>query len=350
MIVDDSAFMRKVISDIVNRSDRLEVIGTARNGKDGLKKIRELRPDVITLDVEMPEMDGLETLEKVMQDHSIPVVMLSSTTKDGAAVTVEALRRGAVDFIAKTSGAISLDIHTIEKEIQTKLVRAAQVNVDHQLVQKQSGNDLAKTPTLQPSFRHKQSLICIGVSTGGPKALQQLIMGFPKVLHAPVVIVQHMPAHFTKSLAERLNELADVEVREARHGEIIRNGVVYIAPGDYHLRVRKIGRVLALETDQSEPDRGHRPSVNRLFESVAAIKNINKIAVILTGMGSDGTEGAKKMKKADPSSVIIAESIETALIYGMPKSIAEQVDGHHIRRLDEMASTLVHLVENRGGR
>ncbi|MFC0014368.1 MULTISPECIES: chemotaxis response regulator protein-glutamate methylesterase [Allobacillus] len=344
LIVDDSAFMRKVISDIVQQSEQLEVIGTARDGIDGLAKLKQLKPDVVTLDVEMPKMNGLETLKRIMEIHPMPVVMLSSTTKVGAKETVEALRIGAVDFISKPSGAISLDIHKIATEITKKIIQAAETSDTQQHQQLGNMFDINSNEFI-PRFPHKQTIVCIGVSTGGPKALQHVISQLPGNFRAPVVIVQHMPARFTKSLAERLDELSSVKVREATNGEILRNGVVYIAPGDFHLQLKQLNRSLAIDINKEEPEKGHRPSVNKLFTSVSRLRNINKIAVILTGMGNDGTDGAKELIRVDSNSVVIAESQETALIYGMPKSIVENISGCLIRRLDEIASTLVELVD-----
>ncbi|MBU6081055.1 MULTISPECIES: protein-glutamate methylesterase/protein-glutamine glutaminase [Allobacillus] len=343
LIVDDSAFMRKMISDIVQQSERLEVVGTARDGVDGLKKLKDLKPDVVTLDVEMPKMNGLETLERIMKSHPMPVVMLSSTTKSGAKETIEALRIGAIDFISKPSGPISLDIHKVASEITEKIIQAAETSSGQQYQHLRKKFDINNNEHIPP-FIHKQTVVCIGVSTGGPKALQQVITQLPNDFHAPVVIVQHMPAKFTKSLAERLDELSAVKVKEAIPGEILRNGVVYIAPGDYHLQLKQLNRSLVIDINREEPEKGHRPSVNKLFSSVATLKNTNKLAVVLTGMGTDGTDGAMELKQLDTRSIIIAESQETALIYGMPKSIVEHINGCLIRRLDEITSTLVELV------
>ncbi|MFC3882553.1 chemotaxis response regulator protein-glutamate methylesterase [Bacillus songklensis] len=334
LIVDDSAFMRKLIMDFLEEDDRIQVIGTARNGQDALKKIEELHPDVVTLDVEMPVMNGLETLKRIMKTNPIPVVMLSSTTYGGAYNTVLAMQYGAVDFIAKPSGAISLDLHKVKEQLVKKVVLASKANLhafrmDESLSFSQTTSFLSDKNSsieLYPSSDNRvipvkvaKSIVCIGTSTGGPKALQEVLTHLPKGLGAPILIVQHMPPGFTKSLASRLNSLSDLNVKEAEDGEIFQRDTAYIAPGGYHLTVRKMGTALTAHLNESEPRKGHRPSVDVLFESISQLKDYKKIAVILTGMGADGTEGLKTLKSVG-NTVAIAESEETSIVYGMPKS------------------------------
>ncbi|MDQ0350641.1 two-component system chemotaxis response regulator CheB [Alkalibacillus filiformis] len=343
LVIDDSAFMRKVISDIINQDKYLEVIGTARNGEDGLKKVKQLNPDVITLDIEMPVMDGLTALKLIMEEQPTPVIMLSSLTYEGANSTITALQHGAIDFINKTSGPISLDLNTVSEDICTKVKQAATANINRTNSPKEDHHNYTEVKTQQ--FKHNETIVAIGVSTGGPKALQQVLSQLPKEIDVPIVIVQHMPAKFTKSLAERLDRLSDINVKEVQNGELLKNGYAYIAPGDYHLQVKQIGRSLAAVVEQSEPINGHRPSVNRLFESVAELKSYNKVGVVLTGMGSDGTAGAKVLREKDPSTYLIAESYQTAVIYGMPKSLAENVNPNLIKPIHQVADALIELVE-----
>jgi len=338
IVIDDSAFMRKVISDILMSDPRLDVIATARHGQDGLKKIKTLNPDVVTLDVEMPIMDGLTTLQHIMADHPVPVVMLSSGTNEGATKTVQAIAMGAVDFIAKTSGPISLDIHNIKDEIITKVLTASKAKVSKQtLTNKRVLND-----TWQRI--HPKTVIAIGTSTGGPRALQYILSRLPKDFPAALLIVQHMPAGFTKSLADRLNDHANIKVKEARHGEIIQSGTAYIAPGGFHMTVQKVGTTEVIKLTEDQPLHGHRPSVDALFNSIATLKQLNKIAVILTGMGKDGAQGIKRIKKLDRQSMIIAESKETAIVNGMPTAAVNTQCVNKVVSLHHISDTLIHLV------
>ncbi|MFS0751826.1 protein-glutamate methylesterase/protein-glutamine glutaminase [Oceanobacillus sp. 1P07AA] len=321
IVIDDSAFMRRVISDILDSDPRIEVVAVARNGEDGLNKVKQLSPDVVTLDVHMPKMNGMQALQRIMDEHPIPVVMLSSVTKVGADKTIQAISSGAVDFIMKPSGSISLDIRDVEEEIRKKVILASTVKVkptQNTLEEKvQSSMIIAKKDREE---RHRRSIISIGTSTGGPKALQKVLTELPKDIQAPIVIVQHMPPGFTKSLADRLDSICAISVKEAVHGEILQTGIAYIAPGGFHMKVESVGMSLAVSLDKSPPLKGHRPSVNILFSSLQHIKNYNKITCILTGMGNDGTDGLQQLRLHDTSTISLAESIETAIVYGMPKA------------------------------
>lgn len=329
LVVDDSAFMRKVISDIINSSPDMEVIDKARNGNDALHKIKKLNPDVVTLDVEMPGMDGLSALEKIMQDNPVPVVMLSSLTSKGAEQTMKALQLGAVDFIAKPSGQISLDIEQVKDDIIRKIQIAAgtrkklqNFNVIPQVSHRTEESHQSKTINLE---RPLKNLVLIGTSTGGPKALHQVIPKFPADINAGILIVQHMPPGFTKSLAERLDSISKIKVKEAEHGEKIITGCAYIAPGDFHMTVirKQIEgqRHLVVNLDKSNPRGGHRPSVNVMLESVAEQFWAHMVCVIMTGMGNDGATGLARVK--DKSGAAIAEHQSTCIVYGMPKAAVE---------------------------
>ncbi|QJX75820.1 protein-glutamate methylesterase/protein-glutamine glutaminase [Priestia megaterium] len=315
LIVDDSAFMRKLIGDFLACDSRFHVVGTARNGEEGLKKALELSPDIVTLDIEMPKMNGLDMLKQLMRVKPLPVVMLSSTTIEGAENTLAAMQYGAVDFVAKPSGAISLDLHKVKDELISKLLLASKANISsssHQHVRNSSVYNL-------PMGTKVNKMICIGTSTGGPRALQEVLSTVSKDISAPIFIVQHMPPNFTKSLALRLNQLADIEVKEAKDNEIVRSGCAYIAPGGFHMTVVEKKGQLSICLDTSSPVKGHRPSVDRLFQSISKISGYQKLAIVLTGMGADGTEGVIDLKK-NKDALILAESEETAVIYGMPKS------------------------------
>lgn len=330
VVVDDSALMRRIISDILQSDPGVQVVATARNGKDALEVLKHHQADVVTLDIEMPELNGLETLPLILKLYKLPVIMLSSLTTHGAEQTITALELGAFDFIAKPSGSISLDLGKVSTELLNKVKAAA-------LHKKRVSNTFefpAKTmkptpvpvkahvlPTFSATTGKLKSIIAIGTSTGGPRALQTVLTGLPANLDAAVVVVQHMPPGFTKSLANRLNQLCSVRVHEAVEGQELEPGHVYLAPGDYHMQVVRSGNRFFTRLDQSPPTGGHRPAVNHLFRSVAELRGIPLQAVILTGMGNDGAEGLTLIKKAGGKT--IAEAKETCIVYGMPKAAAE---------------------------
>ncbi|SFM31941.1 two-component system, chemotaxis family, response regulator CheB [Gracilibacillus orientalis] len=342
LVVDDSAFMRKMISDIIHSSAYLEVIATARNGNDALKKVMELKPDVITLDVEMPLMDGISTLKEVMKMAPTPVVMVSSLTKSGADKTIEAMSYGAVDFIAKPSGSISLNIKDIESEIVQKVEHASRANYKLSI----NTSPSIKKKDYKP-ISSNRPIIAIGSSTGGPRALQQVITKLPIGFQSPVVIVQHMPKGFTKSLAERLDKLSNVTVKEVEDGDLIENGKVYIAPGGNQFRVKEINSQLYAEVKQEQPVNGHQPSVDVLFESVAHVQNCHPLAVMLTGMGSDGSKGMLHLKKRHPRTIAISQSKETCVVYGMPQAAEKTSLVDYVEDIDNVSDVLVQKIQKK---
>ncbi|KGR73912.1 protein-glutamate methylesterase/protein-glutamine glutaminase [Ureibacillus sinduriensis] len=362
LVVDDSAFMRKLISDFFVGNTKVEVVGTARNGKDAIKKIQSLMPDVVTMDVEMPELNGLDALKEIMRESPVPVIMLSSTTLQGAENALKAMEYGAVDFVAKPSGTISLDLHKIKAELVQKVEHAAHVSVtklqktnftpapipknqdirfvnnpitqvapivNKDVLKKNGWNQLAK------------KIVLIGTSTGGPRALQEVITKLPSNIKAPILIVQHMPAGFTKSLSDRLNQLSQVKVKEAEDGDLLQNGVAYVAPGGKHLKLVKRASSYQVVLDQTEPPRsGHRPSVDVMFESVSKITDMDKVAVIMTGMGSDGSKGLMQLKQ-NGNVMAIAESEKTCIVYGMPKAAVETQLVNEIVDVDNIAEAIM---------
>ncbi|MEK4698896.1 chemotaxis response regulator protein-glutamate methylesterase [Solibacillus sp. FSL R7-0668] len=368
LVVDDSAFMRKLISDFFTDHLQIEVVGSARNGKDAIKKIQQLNPDVVTMDVEMPEMNGLEALKEIMIKCPVPVVMLSSTTQQGTENTLTAMEYGAVDFVAKPSGTISLDLHKIQDELVHKAVEAASVpiaklkkpmSISTSITSnKQKTPAKTATPTSTivspkpaPIFKkptdkvdwnkHAKKIILIGTSTGGPRALQEVITKIPADVDAPILIVQHMPAGFTKSLATRLDQLSQIHVKEAEQGDILQKGTAYIAPGGYHLKLRKVGSTFAIALDQVEPPRsGHRPSVDVMFEDVSQYSEFDKVAVIMTGMGYDGSKGLVALKKTG-NVIAIAESADTCIVYGMPKAAVETQLVDEVADVDDIAQSIM---------
>ncbi|CAH0346171.1 chemotaxis response regulator protein-glutamate methylesterase [Bacillus sp. CECT 9360] len=354
LIVEDSAFMRKLITEFLSEEDRIEVIGTARNGEEALKKIEEHKPDVITLDVEMPVMNGLEALKIIMEKFPTPVIMLSSTTREGTDSTFTAMNMGAFDFVAKPSGSISLDLHKIKQVLIEKIIAASKIsvhrlqksyiNVENSVSDRNIYSKIEAETKKSNNFKNwnssKKKLIVIGTSTGGPRALQAVLTRLPGNLDAPVLIVQHMPAGFTKSLADRLNGLSAITVKEAEEGEVLHIGTAYIAPGGYHLKVKKIGMNLAVSLDKSEPRGGHRPSVDVLFESVSEFPEFNKVAVVMTGMGSDGSKGLIQLKNKGEVKAI-AESQETSIVFGMPKAAIATSLVDSVEDIDKIAKAIV---------
>lgn len=357
LVVDDSAFMRKLISDFLSEDPRIEVIGTARNGEDGIKKLAELNPDVVTMDIEMPVLNGLDALKHIMKNQPVPIVMLSSTTKQGADNTLAAIQYGAIDFIAKPSGAISLDLHKIKEELIKKVISASNVSTkqliklstDRILTIKHDDSyskmELEKSSSLinRKEKNKMNKLVCIGTSTGGPRALQTVLTKLPANIDAGLLIVQHMPAGFTKSLAVRLNSLCDIQVKEAEDGEIVQKGTAYIAPGGYHLKIKQMSKDLVIQLDQSEARNGHRPAVDVMFESISEVKDYIKVAVIMTGMGSDGSKGLMELKK-NGNVKAIAESKETSIVYGMPKAAIETRLIDEIQDVDNIARSIMKYV------
>lgn len=370
LVVDDSAFMRKVISDMITDDASLEVIGTARDGIDALEKVARLRPDVVTLDVEMPRKNGLETLRDLMQSHPVPVVMLSSMTQSGAQATMEALALGAIDFIPKPSGPISLDIEKVQDELIRKIKAAALARI--QLVERVK--DQPTLPKARPTPRQAvpreaslgqlvidipkkakaprpprplvdvrplrpDTIIAIGSSTGGPRALETVISGFPPDLSAGVLVVQHMPAGFTRSMAERLDQICSIQVKEAEDGDRISAGVVYIAPGDYHMVVSSDG---IIRLNQAPPVNYVRPSVDVTLLSLPAVYSNQLVGVILTGMGKDGAAGMAKIKAQ--GGVTIVQDERTSVIYSMPRAVVENGDADYILPLDRIGDAAVQAV------
>jgi two-component system chemotaxis response regulator CheB len=358
LVADDSAFMRKLIQDILLTSNKIEIAGTARNGRDAIEKTIKLKPDVVTLDVEMPVINGIDALKMIMEESPVPVVMFSSTTTEGAENTILAIQNGAIDFIAKTSGTISFDLEKISDEIINKVLAASKANISG-ISRIQQGKNLFSTESSNSSKielhstgvkYHKISwgksakkIVCIGTSTGGPRALQAVLSKLPALIPAPILIVQHMPPGFTRSLANRLNSLSKLIVKEAEEGEVLVNGTAYIAPGGYHLRVKKRGDYLTAELDQSEMRNGLRPSVDIMFESISQIPGYAKVVVIMTGMGTDGMEGLTTLHRSGPIKAI-AESKETSIVFGMPKAAISTHLIDEVQNVDDIAETILKYV------
>lgn len=317
LVVDDSALVRSILSQGLSLDPEIEVVGTANDPYIACDKISKLQPDVLTLDVEMPKMDGVEFLKQLMPQHPIPVLMVSALTKKGKQITLEALEAGAVDFVTKPSTDISRGLNEMLAELRQKVKVASRANVGRWLSN--------KTKTISTKFINRpvkalsestDKVIAIGASTGGTEAIRSIITNFPA--SAPgTVIVQHMPSGFTRMFAERLNDLCQVSVKEAAAGDRIMTGHVLIAPGDYHLTVNRSGGNYIVDCKQSDKVCGHRPSVEILFQSVAKNVGSNSIGAILTGMGHDGADGMVAMRKS--GAYTLAQDEATSVVFGMPK-------------------------------
>ncbi|NHW88804.1 MAG: chemotaxis response regulator protein-glutamate methylesterase [Archaeoglobales archaeon] len=337
LVVDDSALIRLRVSEIL-RNAGFEVF-TAKDGLDALEKVAKFDPDVITLDVNMPNMDGLRMLERLMKEKPKPVIMLSSLTHEGARETIEALRLGALDFIPKPSGGIE----EIADELIRKITMVVKVNPN--IIRLQNLRRL-KGEVVRRNWKANGVCVIVGSSTGGPSALEHVIPRLPEDFPAPVFIVQHMPPNFTKQLADRLNEISEIEVKEAEDNERVRNGVAYIAPGGMHMKLRRALSVVRIKVFDGLPVNNVKPSVDVTADSVAQVYGSKAVGVILTGMGEDGARGMKKIH--DLGGKVIACSEDTCVVFGMPKAAIEIGAVDSIKPLYEIAEEIARFVEEVG--
>ena len=376
LVVDDSAFMRKVLSDLFKSQPDFEVVDIGRNGAEAVEKVKQHSPDVVTLDVEMPVMDGLTALEQIMAVKPTPVVMVSSLTKAGADATIKALSLGAVDFVAKSAGSISR-IDEIEKDLLQKCREAAGVSgnrlratvaavkpvilpertapaapekplmVEKVLTVDKAAPSMTRTTSVSSAISGVDDwIVAIGTSTGGPRALQEVLTRLPGNLPCPTVIVQHMPPGFTKSLAERLNTLSELTVKEAADNDKLVAGTVYIAPGDFHLTLRREASGTYVKLNKEPAIGGLRPAVDPMMVSVAETYGTKAVGVILTGMGHDGAKGMKAIKRLQGRT--IAEDQSTSVVFGMPKAAIEAGVVDSILPLQQVAEGIVQCLKKGG--
>lgn len=348
LVVDDSSLMRKLITDLLESDPGVKVVGTAGDGLEALQQIAALRPDVVTLDVEMPRMSGLEALERIMREMPLPVIMLSGLTRPE--VTLTALELGAVDFVLKPSGVISVDLYKIRDELLNKVKIAVLANATK--LARPARPSLAEAmlppPLPQPPLTADSKqwrVIVVAASTGGPRALEVLLPGLPGGLPAATLVVQHMPKGFTTSLAKRLDKRSELRVREAKDGKVIEPGRAYIAPAGHHLLLdsSRSRNHVRFRLDDSPPVMGLRPAADRLMESAAQVYGQRCIGVVLTGMGSDGTQGIRAIKQRGGQT--IAQDQASSVIYGMPRSAAESGFVDQVLPLEAIAAAIVRLVE-----
>jgi two-component system, chemotaxis family, protein-glutamate methylesterase/glutaminase len=340
MVVDDSAVMRKMIPGLLARDDEIEVVATALDGDFAIMKIEQARPDVVTLDVDMPRMDGITALRHIAARYEIPVLMLSSFTTVGAALTLKALEMGAVDFVCKPSSPDR--IGEMSAELIAKIKAAARSKVV-ELNYKQSPNLSAKpNGKWRSPFNPSKRLVAIGASSGGPNALRFMLPKIPGDFAAGIVIVQHMPEKFTEMLARWLDDICELEVKEARDGDLISPGRALMAPGNSHLRVKRTPLGPVAKLDREQPVNGHMPSVDVLFRSVAAEYKSSAVAIIMTGMGCDGAAGMGEIKQA--GGITVAQDKDSCTIFGMPRAAIDRGSVDKIVPLNDMASYLVSAV------
>lgn len=379
LVVDDSAFMRTALARTLGSDPRLDIVGQARDGRDAVDKVRELKPDVVTMDFNMPRMNGAQAIRAIFAEKPVPVVMLSAHTLAGAAETMEALAAGAVDFMTKPDGEVSTDLSRIKDALIEKLIAAAKSSPraaiepppkekdaqrvahlerfahlkdpSHQTLRGVGPEPRASVPTpevTRPSFTpasglvagraHIDPAVIIAVSTGGPAALESVIPHLPRGYGRGVLVVQHMPAHFTRALAERLDALSPLEVREARDGDRLKPGLVLLAPGDRHVVVEKTGSLKLLDTP---PVNGCRPAADVTLQSAAAVYGDKLVVVVMTGMGRDGTLGAAAAKASGAR--ILAQDRATSVVYGMPRAVAEMGLTDEVLPLPRIATRLKQL-------
>ena len=341
LVVDDSALMRKMIPQMLASDDSIEVVGTAMDGSFALKKIEELKPSVVTLDLEMPGMNGIDTLKEIMRRRPVPVIVFSSHSIEGASVTMKALGLGAFDFVTKPKDASAHMLET-SRELIAKVKAAADCKLKPRIL----GGVPPKPEKTAPRAGCPSKIVAIGVSTGGPQAMEYLLAHLPGDFPGAITVVQHMPDGFTDMFARRLDELSALRVKEAQSGDMLQPGRVLICPGSRHMKVKRLplGDIVVLS---EEPHvNGHRPSVDVLMRSVAEEFRASAVGVLMTGMGDDGAEGLGAIKKE--GGVTIAQNEESCVVFGMPKAAIERGYATRVVGLDAMSSTLQALC-GRGG-
>ncbi len=359
LIVDDSVVFRKILQEALSRHSRIRVVGAAVNGREALRQIPVLRPHLLILDVEMPEMDGLQTLDEIRRRKlNVGAIMFSTLTSKGAEVTLEALSKGAFDFTPKPTGqgAFAESVRTIEKELIPKILaygeskrmapvpRPAKKAVPLRPVRPvKKAPEVRRAMPARPVMRrllHRPEAVVIGVSTGGPNALNSVIPFFPANFNLPIFLVQHMPPVFTNQLARRLDDKSKLKVVEATDKMVIKSGTVYVAPGDFHMVVKDVGgRIIRL--NQDPPVNSCRPSVDVLFNSVAEIYGGRVVAVVMTGMGHDGLEGCRKLK--EKGATVIVQNRESCVVWGMPRFVEEAGLADRVCPLENITPTILEL-------
>jgi two-component system, chemotaxis family, protein-glutamate methylesterase/glutaminase len=345
LVVDDSAFMCKVLETIFNADEHLQVVGKARDGREAIALAETLKPDVITMDLNMPHLDGLQATAHIMTSNPRPIVVVSSETREGAASTLKALELGAIEFVTKPSGGIDLDMQSVKEDLLRKVRMAAKVRVVRTAsrmvsgVQSLAAKPLPANPTPRPttpatnfSSDMRFPVVVLAASTGGPATVMRLAPGFTRDFPAALFLVQHMPASFTSQYALQLAEFTNIRVKEAEHNESVQSGVLYICPGGHHLRVAPTGRI-QLDATTGRID-GYLPNIDVTMESVAAFAGAMSIGVVLTGMGCDGARGARAIKTA--GGLVLAQDEATSVIFGMPDEVIKTGVVEQVLAIDDI--------------
>lgn len=378
LIVDDSAFMRKVLLSIISADPTMEVVGEARDGRDGVAQAEQLKPDVITMDINMPHMDGLQATEAIMSQNPRPIVIVSSESREGADVTLKALELGAIDFVAKPSGGIDLDMNTVRDELVRKIRMSSKVRVVRTAVRTKLGAEIANSaprtepasalidrvqsspaapmapPSLNPprpvsnvgnssgsmpAFGSRPSakfpVVVLAASTGGPATLMKFVPSFPQGFQGAVVLVQHMPANFTAQFASQLQEVCGMRVKEAEGGEMLQQGTFYVCPGSHHLRISPAGRILL---DDGPRINAYKPCADVTLETAAQFAGPMGIAAVLTGMGNDGAQGARAVKQY--GGFVVAQDEATSVIFGMPAEAIKVGGVDQVLPIDQIYSAI----------
>jgi two-component system, chemotaxis family, protein-glutamate methylesterase/glutaminase len=337
LVVDDSALMRKLIPQILETDNSIHVVGTAIDGNFGLKKLDELKPQVVTLDLEMPGMGGLDMLKEIMRRHRVPVIVVSSHSTEGASVTLKALSLGAFDFVAKPRD-VSTRMQEIARELISKIKAAAQSRGFQLHTEMEFPLPTARAKTKPGAPKEPTKIVAIGISTGGPQSLQYMLAQLPADFPGSIVVVQHMPEGFTDMFARRLDECCSLNVKEAQSGDLLQAGRVLICPGSRHVKLKKLplGDIVILSDDP--PVNGHRPSADVMFKSVAEEFGPKAVGVLMTGMGEDGATGLGQIKAA--GGMTIAQGEQSCIVFGMPKAAIERGHAMRVVDLDAMSGTL----------
>jgi|WetSurMetagenome_2_1015567.scaffolds.fasta_scaffold00259_18 two-component system, chemotaxis family, protein-glutamate methylesterase/glutaminase len=350
LVVDDSAFMRNILTNMLSSDHDITIVGTAKDGLEAIEKVASLKPDIVTMDVEMPRMDGITALRHIMEKTPVPVIMVSSLTDEGAKVTLDALELGAVDFIPKNLSDLSVNIVMIKEILIEKIKLIAKrgilrkpVRTAASVAAERRTQDLHIAMSQRITGERKTAVVAIGTSTGGPKALQDLITLLPKEFPVPIVIAQHMPPNFTGPFADRLNQCSEIEVREAAEGDVLKPGLALLAPGRGHMRVtRRRTMDVVVTISENKEDYIYRPSVDALMLSISECFPGRSLGVILTGMGNDGLKGLTELKRLGGR--IFAQNEQTCVVYGMPKAVVDAGIADKVLPLEEMAGEIINAV------
>ena len=348
LVVDDSSFMRKAIKTLIEEDDELKVVDVARDGREAVEKVEKVNPDVVTMDVEMPRMNGLEALRVIMKRHPVPVLMVSSLTEAGAKATFEALDMGAVDFVPKHLDDLSVNIVKIKSDLIEKIKAVAGKSVSVPCTRKVSVEpmpvkDWAELPSKDRFVSQRVAIVAIGASTGGPRAVQDILKAIPGNFPSAILVVQHMPRGFTSSYAEKLNRLCNIKVKEAADGDIIRAGEAFIAPGGMQTTLKKKGALeVEISVETGPADAIYKPCVDISLLSVSECFPGRALGVIMTGMGADGREGIRKIKAEGGKT--IAQDESSCVVYGMPKAVVDEGLADKVVPLEKMSGEIVNMV------